>query len=83
MTAREFSADPTPGEAAVLEFYVSVIDGARTGLLLGPFGTHEEAKANVERGRKLAEKANDRAVWFAFGTASAPRGTTLTAVFGK
>lgn len=67
------------------DFYVTVIHGERTGYLLGPFDTHAEAIANVERGKKLAETHNTRALFgdFAYGTASAPCGTNIDTVFGK
>jgi hypothetical protein len=74
--------DPTAGRAAGLEFYVSTIDGSRTALLLGPYDTHEQAKAQVARGRDMANEANWRAAFYAFGTCSAPKGTGLRTVFG-
>ena len=64
------------------DFYVTVLDHDRTGFLLGPFISHADALANVERGRKLAESVNDRAIWYAYGTASAPHGTVIKTVFG-
>jgi hypothetical protein len=57
------------------DFYVTVQDAGRTGFLLGPYSTHEAALSNVERGRRLAEEANSRAVFYAFGTSSVPAGT--------
>lgn len=50
-------------------FYVTVIDAGRRGFLLGPFGSHKEAKDNVEVGRNLAIKHNDRAWFYGYGTA--------------
>lgn len=50
-------------------FYVTVKDGSRTGFLVGPLATHEEALALVEPVREIAESRNDRARWYAFGTA--------------
>jgi hypothetical protein len=66
---------------AGFKFYVSVKDGQRSGFLLGPYDTHDEALANVDRGRKLAYDADTRAPWYAYGTA----GTELeiTTVFGR
>lgn len=61
-------------------FYVSVINGKRTGLLLGPFATHEEALDNVERGRELAIAADPFAHFYWFGTCrieGPPRRTTF------
>lgn len=62
-------------------FYVSVRDGQRTGFLLGPYGDHGTALANVERGRKLACDANDRAWFYSYGTASLPADTVVSVVF--
>jgi hypothetical protein len=66
------------------DFYVTVIDGERTGYLLGPFDTHREALDRVDLGRKLAERHNTRALFggYAYGTASAPHGTPIKTVFG-
>ena len=50
-------------------YYVTVKDADRRGFLLGPFGSKGEAQNNVELGRKLAIKHNDRAWFYAYGTA--------------
>lgn len=50
-------------------FYVTVRDGGRSGALLGPYNTHDEALANVDRAREHAQQVNDRAIWYAYGTA--------------
>lgn len=55
--------DERPGN-----YYVSVIDGNRYGLLLGPFPTHRQALDMVEAVRKKAEEIDPRAVFYAFGT---------------
>ena len=70
-------------EAAGRLFYVSVIDreGGRRGILLGPYDTHQEAVDNVRRGRGLACDADQRGVWYAYGTCSAPQDHPLRAVF--
>jgi hypothetical protein len=65
------------------DFYVTVVDGSRTGWLLGPYATHGEALKKVELGRKLAEKVNDRAIWYAYGTASVDHGIAMKTVFGE
>lgn len=65
------------------QFYVSVKDAGRSGFLLGPYDTHEEAKQNVERGREMAQKMDARACFYAFGTCSAPVGTIKQTVFGR
>ena len=70
------------GHSDGLDFYVTVRDGARTGWLLGPYGDHSSALSDVERGRQLAYAANDRAWFYAYGTASVPTGTAVTTVFG-
>lgn len=54
-------------------FYVTVIDAGRRGFLLGPFGSHKEAKSNVALGRKLAIEHNDRAWFYGYGTALVKR----------
>ncbi len=64
-------------------FYVSVIDGGRKGVLLGPYETHQEALDEVRRGRRLAEDADCRAAFYAFGTCSSPRSRPLKPVFGS
>jgi hypothetical protein len=53
----------------MIGFYVSVVDGKRRGLLLGPFETHAEALERVDDGRRLAQTFNDDAFWYGFGTA--------------
>lgn len=51
------------------DYYVSVIDGQRTGLLLGPFlNDHAAAIAMVEAARTKACETDPRAHWYAFGT---------------
>lgn len=50
-------------------FYVTCRDAGLTAWLLGPYASHEEALANVQRGSRLAEQADPRAAWYAFGTA--------------
>ncbi len=73
-----------PADETGMEFFVSCVDdsGRRRALLLGPFPSHADALANVSRGRKLAEQADARAVWYAFGTAGAPVGHVKKTVFG-
>jgi hypothetical protein len=50
-------------------FYVSVEDHGRRGLLLGPYATKAEAEAHVSEGSGLAARADERAAWYAYGTA--------------
>ena len=55
-------------------FYVSCIDGPRTAILAGPYQTHPEALEAVPQVRRVAEKVDPRACWYAFGTCKAPNG---------
>lgn len=65
-------------------YYVTVRDGGRHGYLLGPYDTHQEALENVERGRDLANDADSRAHWYAFGTGRLQDETaTVASIFGK
>lgn len=50
-------------------FYVTVIDGSRSGKLLGPYDTLAEAEGNVTRARVKAQEVDDRAHFYGFGTA--------------
>lgn len=72
-----------PGDGG--RYYVTVRDGSRTGWLLGPYETHAEALANVQRGNDLANRADPRAHWYAFGTARIRDAATPLprAVFGS
>lgn len=66
-------------------YYVTVRDHDRTGWLLGPYDTHAEALANVDRGNELACNADPRAHWYAFGTAriTDPSAPLPATVFGR
>ena len=55
-------------------YYVSVVDGERVCIAAGPFQTHEEALARVDEVKVLADKADPKAHWYAFGTCKAPNG---------
>lgn len=55
------------------DFFVSVIRNAgkstqQTGLVLGPYATHDEALTNVDRGRAMAERVDPFTAFDAFGT---------------
>ena len=65
----EQPVDPRPGS-----YYVSVMDGDRQGLLAGPFPQHQVALDQVDLVRALAEIADCKAVFYAFGTARAKDG---------
>lgn len=61
------------GHDAGSDFFVSIVrdpgtKGQRTGLVLGPYATHEEALANVDRGRVMASAADPFTAFDAFGT---------------
>jgi acetyl-CoA acetyltransferase len=64
-------------------FYVSVIDGERKGLLLGPLNTHAEALDLVPAVRSKANELEPRAAFYAFGTASIDLDPGETAPSGK
>ena len=49
-------------------YYVSVIDGPRFGLLAGPFPTHVESLEWVERAKEEAHRVDPWSVFYAFGT---------------
>lgn len=62
--------DTKPGE-----YYVSVIDGPRRALLVGPFtNDHQAALDMVEQVRRKAEELDPRAAFYAFGTTRLPGG---------
>lgn len=53
-------------------YYVSVVDGKRHALLLGPFAHHVTALDAVDDVRRLAHELDPRAAWYAFGTCRLP-----------
>jgi hypothetical protein len=72
-------------DAAIPEgdFYVTVRDAGRTGFLLGPYQDYRDALANQRRGADLAQKADCRAAFYAYGTSRLPIGTACRTVFGR
>ena len=57
----------------ILDYYVSIVRHKRRGLLAGPFATHTEALAAVDKARNEACEV-DQWAWFdLFGTCSLPR----------
>jgi hypothetical protein len=64
--------DPRPGP-----YYVSVWDGPRFGILLGPCATHTEALAWVEAARRKAQEGRPFLHFAGFGT------TRMRARFNK
>ena len=56
--------DTAPGP-----YYVSIKDGEKFGLLLGPFALHQRALDAVDAARAKAREVNhQQAVWSSFGT---------------
>lgn len=60
----EEAAQPTDG------FYVSVVDGGRIGLALGPFDSHADAEQRVDEVRAYVREhdTSPRSAFYAFGT---------------
>lgn len=66
-------------------YYVTVKNGNRTGGLLGPYETHEEALENVERGKQMAldSDGQSRSWFYAYGTSKiTTKGELPKSVFG-
>ena len=55
--------DQQPGQ-----YYVSVVDGKKFGLLSGPYSSHAAALALVDRARRIATDLNDWAHFYSYGT---------------
>ena len=55
--------NPEPGN-----YYVSVVNGRKFRLLLGPFTNHATALAHVRTTRDYACRVDPQAHWYAFGT---------------
>jgi hypothetical protein len=49
-------------------FYVTILDGPRVSLALGPFKRHEDALGRVARVREFVQARDVRAAFYAFGT---------------
>lgn len=60
-------------------FYVTARDGSKFDFLLGPYGTHAEADANVDRARRYVLDRAPLASFWGYGTAKLTRkpGRTL------
>jgi hypothetical protein len=58
-------------------YYVSAIDGSKIHLMAGPYAQHTEALADVERARDIADKADARAHFMAWGTCRAEGSTDI------
>jgi len=71
--------DTKPGN-----YYVTVIDGRKTGILAGPFpNDHATALGLVDRARTVACELNPRAHFYSFGTARFPSDFTTPGVLNK
>lgn len=53
-------------------YYVSAIDGPSYWLLAGPYRTHLEALALVDRVKEIAHENHARSVFYSFGTCRTP-----------
>lgn len=69
---RSTGPHPDPLEQLPRDYYVSLRRGERTSLLAGPFATHAEALAMVQRAADEAEKVDPRTFWDPHGTCSLP-----------
>lgn len=49
-------------------YFVSMINGKRTALLVGPYATHQEALAMVDKAKEKAIQLNLWCVFYTFGT---------------
>lgn len=62
-------------------YYVSVVSGARLGLLVGPFvNDHQTALDMVDKARKIACDVNPWVWFYAFGTVRMPSDYTKPGV---
>jgi hypothetical protein len=61
-------------------YYVSCVDFQRRALLAGPYATHPEALAKVDKVRAMGVKADPRADFYAFGTSGSDE--SVKTVFG-
>lgn len=57
----------------ICDYYVSIVRDRRKGLLAGPFTTHTEALATVDRARSEALVVDPWTHFDLFGTCSLPR----------
>lgn len=74
-SAVDHSARIAAAESAGREFFVSVVDGRRVGLLAGPFNTEGEARSHLPAARREAERIDAYSAFYAFGTVSLPPGS--------
>lgn len=60
--------NPTDVDSRPGDYFVSVVDGDRYGLLSGPYTTHQAALADVEACKQLAIEIDCRLHFAGFGT---------------
>lgn len=63
-------------------YYVTARYGKAVAYLLGPYDTHAEALSNIERGTQLANDADPRAAFAAFGTVKLTSAIPARTAFG-
>ena len=59
----------TPESCPVGNYYVTAIDGPAWWKMAGPYATHADALADVDKARGIADKHDGRAWFMAWGTA--------------
>lgn len=83
MTDKLCECGKPKGHDAGSDFFVSNIrNGKGWRPILGPYKTHDEALANVDRGRKLTEEADPQAFWDSFGTCKKDAGSGVVGSLG-
>lgn len=71
-------ADPQPGN-----YYVTVKDGERLGLLVGPLPKHQQALDLLPAARAKAQEADAYSAFYSFGTVRMAEGFTKPGVLNK
>lgn len=66
MMRDEQKPDSRPGS-----YFVSAIDGANTYLMAGPYDSHVDALADVQKASDIAYQYDERAHWMLWGTVRA------------
>ena len=64
-----------PGTCPESLYYVSAKDAGSHWLMAGPYRTHAEALADVDRARNIADEHDGRAWFYAWGTCRMKDGT--------
>lgn len=64
-------------------YYVTAIDGREWWAMAGPYKTHAEALALVDRALTIADKHDGRAWFMAWGTARLPEDYTTPGILNK